>query len=147
MKVSENVIGNLRKIIISVPTGATSCEEILEHLERIGIEYHVTKTGDLALKYWQLFRGFVSEEHAAVIRADRPSTTEGSRMDWLSENLQSIQERYAGQWIAIGENEIVGSAPTLPELLALIGNIDKPLVTFIKTEPIVWTFTYGIQRF
>lgn len=147
MKVSENVIGNLRKIINSVPTGATSCEEILEHLERIGIEYHVTKTGDLALKYWQLFRGFVSEEHAAVIRANRSSPPEGNRMDWLSENLQLIQERFAGQWIAVGDNEIISSAPTLPDLLALIGDIDKPLVTFMPSEPILWTFTYGIQGF
>jgi hypothetical protein len=144
MTLSKDFIGDFRKVINSVPTAATSYEEILEHLERIGIEYHVTKTGDLGLKCWQLFPGFVSEEHAAVIRATRSSPPEGSRMDWLSENLQLIQERFAGQWIAVGENEIVASALTLPELLTLIGDIDKPLVTFIPAEPAVWAFTYGI---
>ena len=68
-------------------------------------------------------------------------------MDWLSENLPSIQERYAGQWIAIGDNENVISAPTLPELLTQIGDIDEPFITFIATEPPIWTLTYGIKEF
>lgn len=131
----------------SVPTDAISIEEILAHFDRIGIEWHVTETGALGIKYWQLFPGVVSKEDAATIRATHPAPAEGSKMDWLSENLQLIQERYAGQWIAVGDNEMVVSAPTLPELLVLIGDIDKPLVTFIHSEPMVWTFTYGIQGF
>jgi hypothetical protein len=147
MRLTEDFIGNLRKSIDSVTTGANSPKGILEHLDKIGMECYVTEKGGLAVKYWQIFPGFVSEEHAAVIRANRSSQAEGSRMDWLSENLQSIQERYAGQWIAIGNNEIVASAPTLPELLTLIDDIDKPFITFIPTEPPIWTFTYGIKRF
>lgn len=147
MKVSEVFIGNLREIIDSVPTGATSSKEILAHFDRIGVEWHVTETGALGLKYWHLLSGFVSKEAAVVIRENRPSTTEGSRTDWLSENLQLIQEKYAGQWIGIGDNEIVASALTLPELLTQIGDIDKPLVTFIPAEPVVWEHVYDIQRF
>ncbi|MGD0828654.1 MAG: DUF5678 domain-containing protein [Desulfobaccales bacterium] len=144
MKVSEDFIGSLRTIIESVPTNATSCKEFLADLDRIRMEWNVTKTGALGLKYWRFFPGFVSEEEAAVIRADRPSTKEGSRMDWLSENLQLIQERYADQWIAVGDHEIIASAPTLPELLTLIVDIDKPLVTFISAEPVEWEHAYGI---
>jgi hypothetical protein len=145
--VTEDFIGTLRKVVDSVPTEAVSSKEILSLLDKNGIEWHVTPTGSLGIKYWQLFPGFVSEEDAADIRADRPSTTEGSKMDWLSENLPSIQERYAGQWIAIGDTEIVASAPTLPELLTQIDEIDKPFITFIPTEPLIWTLTYGIEKF
>jgi hypothetical protein len=147
MKVSEDTISNLRKNIESVSTGAKSPEEILAHLDKIGMECYVTKEGDLAIKCWQFIEDFVSEEYAAIIRSNWSSPREGDKVDWLSENLQTIQERYPGQWIAVGDNEIVASAPTLPELLILIGDLDKPLVTFIPTEPIVWTFTYGIQGF
>lgn len=147
MKVTDEFIGKLRKTIGVISTGAYSAEEILEHLDKIGMESFVTERGDLAVKCWRIIEGFVDEEYAAVIRASRSSPTEGSRMDWLSNNLQSIQERFAGQWIAIGDNEIVASAPTLPGLLALIGDIDKPFVTFIPVEPMVWTFTYDIQGF
>ena len=147
MKVRKDFIRNLMKIIDSVPTEATSSKEILVYLDRLGIEWYVTKTGDLGIKYWQILSGFVSEEDAAVIRAECPSTPEGSQMDWLSENLQSIQERYAGQWIAIGNNAIIASALTLPELLTLIEDIDNPFITFIPSEPPIWSFTYGIKGF
>ncbi len=144
MRINEEFIGKLRGTIDVVSTSASSAEEIMAHLDKIGMEPFVTEKGDLVIKCWQIIEGFVSEEHAAVIRANRSSTAEGSEMDWLSENLQSIQEIYAGQWIGIADNEIVASSPTLPELLTLIGDIDKPFVTFIPAEPVVWTFTYGI---
>jgi hypothetical protein len=144
MKVTEDFVGRLRQTIDVVSTGSYSAEEIMAHLDKIGMESFVTEKGDLAIKCWQIIEGFVSEEQAAVIRSTRSSPAEGSEMDWLSENLQSIQERYAGQWIAVRDNEIVASALTLPELLTLIADIDKPLVTFISTEPVVWEHIYGI---
>ena len=147
MIVTEKFVSKLRKTIDAVSTGASSPEEIMAHLDRIGVEPYVTETGDLAVKVWQFIEGFVSEEYAAVIRSTRSSPAEGEKMDWLSKNLQSIQEKFAGRWIAVEDREVVASAPTLSELLALIGNIDKPLVTFMPEEPVVWTFTYGIQGF
>ena len=144
MTVTGEFIGTLRKVVDSVPTEAISSKEILSHLDRHGIEWHVSPTGALGIKYWQLFPGFVPEEDAAVIRANHPSPPEGDKMDWLSQHIQSIQERYASQWIAVGDNEIVASAPTLSELLNLISDIDKPLVTFISAEPVVWEHIYGI---
>jgi len=147
MIVTEEFIGKLRKTIDAVSTGAKSHEEIIAHLDRIGAEPYVTEKGDLAIKIWHFLEGFVPEEYAAVIRSTRSSPAEGEKMDWLSKNLQPIREKFAGQWIAVGDREIVASAPTLSELLALIGNMDKPLVTFMPVEPVVWTFTYGIQGF
>jgi len=147
VQLCEDTICDLRKTIESVSTGAKCPEEILAHLDKIGLECYVTEKGDLAVKCWQIIEGFVSEEYAGIIRSSRSSPMEGDKMDWLSKNLQTIQEKYAGQWIAVGDNEIIASAPALPELLILIGDIDRPLVTFIPTEPIVWTFTYGIQGF
>lgn len=147
MRLNDDIVGSLRKSIESVSTGAKSPEEILEHLDKIGIECYVTEQGGLAVKCWQVIQDFVSEEYAAVIRANRSSPPEQDKMDWLSKNLESIQERYAGQWIGVGDNEIIASASTLPELLTLIGDINKPLITFIPAEPVVWTFTYGIKGF
>jgi hypothetical protein len=147
MKLNESIIGDLRKAIESVTTGAKSPEEVMEHLDKIGMECYVTQKGELAVKCWYFIEDFVSEEYAAIIRSKRSSLMEGDKMDWLSKNLQAIQKKYAGQWIGVGDNEIIASAPTLPELLILISDIDKPLVTFIPIEPIVWNFTYGIQGF
>jgi hypothetical protein len=84
------------------------------------------------------------EQALKKLDLEQTNSSEGDRMDWLSRNLQSIQERYAGQWIGVGDKEIVASAATLPELLTLIVSIDKPLVTFIPGEPIVWEHIYDI---
>jgi len=142
-----DTVGDLRKMIESVTTCAKCPEGVLSHLDKIGLECYVTEKGDLAIKCWQIKEGFVSEEYAGIIRSSKSSPMEADRMDWLSKNLQTIKEEYAGQWIAIGDNEIIASSPSLPELLILIGDVDKPLITFIPAEPIVWTFTYGIQGF
>ncbi|MBM4276046.1 MAG: hypothetical protein FJ134_16545 [Deltaproteobacteria bacterium] len=147
MQLREDTICDLRKTIESVSTGAKSAEEILAHLDKIGLECYVTEKRDLAVKCWQIIEGFVSEEYAGIIRSSQSSPMEGDEMDWLSKNLQTIQKKYAGQWIGIGDNEIVGSAPSLQELLILIIDKDKPLITFIPAEPTVWTFTYGFQGF
>jgi len=147
MKSTEDIIGGLRKTIESMSTWAKSPEDVLAHLDKSGIECYVTEKGDLAVKIWHFIEDFVSEEYAAIIRSNRSSPMEGDKMDWLSKNLQSIQEKYAGQWISVGNNEVIASAPTLPELLILIGDVDKPLITFIPTEPTVWTFAYGIKGF
>jgi hypothetical protein len=143
----RDTIGDFRKTIKSVTTYAKSPEEVLAHLDKLGLESYVTEKGDLAVKCWQIHEGIVSEEYAAIIRSSQSSPMERDKMDWLSKNLQTIQQEYAGQWIAVGDGEIVAAAPTLPELLILIGDVGKPLITFIPAEPTVWTFTYGIQGF
>lgn len=66
-----------------------------------------------------------------------------TKLDWLSRNLQNIREQYGGQWIAIYNNEIAAAAVSLPDLMTQITELDKPFITFIPTEPVLWTFTYA----
>lgn len=145
-------IGELKTDITSagLATGARSPEEalvILDRLDTLGFESVVTEQGDLYIKSWTIVgQGFVSPEHAAVVRSKRPSPEHGNTLDWLSENLANIQLRYAGQWIAIYANAVVAANPSLHELLGEIVGIDRPFVTFIPTGPVVWKFTYAHQK-
>jgi len=144
-------MSDLKTIVTSVvSTGAKSPEEalgILERLDRVGIESFVTETGDLPIRYWTIgAQDFVNPEHAAVIRSKRPSPEHENVLDWLSKNLADIQPRYAGQWIAIYASAVVAANPSLHELLGEIVGIDRPFITFIPKEPIVWKFTYAHQK-
>jgi len=128
-------------------TGAKSPEEALTFLERLDtmeIESFVTETGDLFIRYWTIeAQSFVNPEHVAVIRSKRPSPKGTDKLDWLSRNLTLIRSQYHGQWVAIYSNEVVAAAPNLPDLMSQVTEFDRPLITFIPTEPIVWTFTYA----
>jgi len=125
-------------------SGKKSPGESLETLDKIGIEWYVTEEGTLMIKYWQIgAEDFVPSEQAAIIRSDRPSPEQGDELDWLSKNLPNVRGRYGGQWVAVYNNEIVAAAPDLPDLIRQIGGFDRPLITFIPAEPVVWTFTYA----
>jgi len=140
--------GVLETVISSIPTGAKSPEEILETLDRYDIDWYVTDKGTLMIRYWQVgAEEFVSGEQAAIIRSGRPSPGEGNELDWLNKNLQNIREEYGGQWVAIHGSEIVAAAPNLPELMNQTSGLDRPLITFIPEDPIVWTFTYAYEEF
>lgn len=133
----------LRNIIVSTSTGAKSPEEVLESLTKFGIDWHVTEEGTLMIRYWQIGAEFVSPEKAALIRSTRRSPEQSDELDWLSKNLQSIRLKYAGQWIAICSNRIVAAATDLPNLMNQIIQFDRPFITFIPADQIVWTFTYA----
>jgi hypothetical protein len=140
-------IGEFKTTITSAAaTGAKSPEEALDTLNRLGkagVSSFVTEEGDLWIRYWTIAaKGFVFPEHAAIIRSKRPSTERGDELDWLSKNLPDIRRECGGQWIAVFGNSVVDHAPALPELLDRISGFDRPLVTFIPIEPVVWTFTY-----
>lgn len=125
-------------------SGTKSPEEFLETLDKFEIEWHVTEKGTLMIKYWQIgAEDFVPPEQAAVIRFDRPSPEHGDELDWLSKNLPNVRGRYSGQWVAVYINEIVAAAPVLSDLIRQIGGFDRPLITFIPVDPVVWTFTYA----
>jgi len=135
-----------QKTILSLisASGAKSPQEFLETLDKIGIEWYVTEKGTLMIKYWQIgAEDFVPSEQAAVIRSDRPSPDQGDELDWLSKNLPNVRGRYGGQWVAVYNNEIIAAAPDLPDLIRQIGGFDRPLISFIPAEPVVWTFTYA----
>ena len=145
------VMSDSKTIVTSgVSTGPKSPEEalkVLERLDKIGFESFVTQAGDLLIRYWTIgAQGFVTPEHAAVIRSKRPSPEHENVLDWLSKNLADIQPQYAGQWIAIYANAVVAANPSLHELLGQIVGIDRPFLTFIPKEPVVWKFTYAHQK-
>ena len=135
---------SLKDIIESTSTGAKSSQEVLDALTRFGIEWHLSEEGTLWIKTWQTVAdGFVSPEQAAIIRTTRQSPEQSDELDWLSKNLQSIRQDYAGQWIAICGNRIVSAATDLPNLMSQIAQFDKPFITFIPSDQIVWTLTYA----
>jgi len=135
---------SLKDIIESTSTGAKSSQEVLDALTRFGIEWHLSEEGTLWIKTWQTVAdGFVSPEQVAIIRTTRQSPEQSDELDWLSKNLQSIRQDYAGQWIAICGNRIVSAATDLPNLMSQIAQFDKPFITFIPSDQIVWTLTYA----
>jgi hypothetical protein len=147
---AHEVTSDLKTIVTSVVSmGAKSPEEalvLLERLDRIGIESSVTEAGDLFIRYWTIgAQGFVNPEHAAVIRSKRPPLEQTDKLDWLSKNLANIRRQYGGQWVAIYGNQVVAASPNLPDLINQVTEFDRPLVTFIPQEPVVWTFTYANQ--
>lgn len=144
MKSSETVLDSqiTEKYVL---TSGKSPEEVLSLLGKYGIEWHVTEEGTLMIKYWQVgAEDFVPIEHAAIIRASSPSPEQSDKLDWLSKNMQNIRSEYGGQWVAVYDDRIVASAQLLPELMNQILEYDRPLITFIPAEPVVWTFTYAV---
>lgn len=134
----------LKDIIESTSTSAKSSQEVLDALTRFGIEWHLSGEGMLWVKTWQTVAdGFVSPEQSAIIRTTRQSPEQSVELDWLSKNLQSISQDYAGQWIAICGNRIVSTATDLPNLMSQIAQFDKPFITFIPSDQIAWTLTYA----
>lgn len=130
-------------IVTSVSTGSTSSGEVT--LKRLGGNTHDTAKGVLMFRYWQsTAENFVSPEQAAVVRTGQPSPEQGDKLEWLSSNLQDVCRGYGGQWIAVYNNGIVASALNLSDLMSHITEFDKPLVTFIPSEPVVWNFTYAV---
>jgi hypothetical protein len=141
-------IGDLKTILTSVTaTGTKSLDQALntlDRLDRLGIESFVTEEGDLWIKFWEIeAEDFVSPEHAAVIRSKRTAPEGIDNLDWLSKNLPHIRSQYGGQWIAVHSNAVVAAALNLSHLMNQIVEYDRPLITFIPAEPVVWTFTYA----
>lgn len=142
-KTSEE-IDAFRDIVASTSTGAKSPQEVLEALTKFGIDWYVTEEGNLLIRYWQIgAEGLFSPEQAAEIRLTRQSPEQIYELDWLSRNLESIRQEYASQWVAIYENRIVAASSDLPNLMNQINQFDKPFVTFIPSDQIVWTFAYA----
>jgi len=138
-------IGDFKSVIESMSIEAQSPTELLSALDRKGIESYVTEEGHLMIRYWQIgAEDFVPPEQASIIRTSRHLADQGDNMDWLSKNLQTIREEYGGKWVAVYNERIVASSSTLPDLMNQIEEYDRPLITLIPAEPVIWTFTYAL---
>lgn len=60
-----------------------------------------------------------------------------SDIQWLARNLEWIQERHPGQWIAVFRGSIAAVAPTYEDLRSRVREqgVQSPLVTEIPDEP------------
>lgn len=148
MRLSETTfenIGDFKSLFESASIEAKSPTEFLSALDRIGIESNVTEEGHLMIRYWQIGAdNYVPPEQASIIRTSRPLPDQGDNMDWLSKNLQTIRQENGGKWVAVYNKRIVASSSTLPDLMNQIEEYDRPLITFIPAEPVIWTFTYAL---
>src|SRR3990170_8109630 len=138
-------IGDFKSVIESMSIEAQSPTELLSALDRIGIESYVTEEGHLIIRYWQIgAEDFVPPEQASIIRTSRHLPDQGDNMDWLSKNLQTIRQEYGGKRVAGYNQRIVASSSTLTSLMNQIEEYDRPLITLIPAEPVIWTFTYAL---
>jgi|SRR3989304_7785625 len=143
MNSKETIVDDLAKQVKASTISSYSPEEILDSLDRTGIESYVTENGDLMIKYWQtIAEDFVSPERAAVIRASRKPQEKIDQLEWLSNNLEKIEKEYSGKWIAVQNEKVIESSNNLPELLEKIRHIDNPFITFISNKIEIWSMTY-----
>ncbi len=137
-----------KKIVSSLTTSGNSPEGLLSTLDSYGIDWHVSEEGNLFIRYWQIgAEDFVPPEKAAEIRANIEPNHEHKELDWLSSNLQRLHIQYPDRWVAISDNEVIEVANTLDELIQRLSGGDRPFITFIPSEPLVWDFAYGNQNF
>lgn len=138
-------VGDLKSVIESMTIEAQSPAVVLSALDKLGIESYVTEEGHLMIRYWQIgAEDFVTPEQSSIIRTSRSLPDQVDNMDWLSKNLQTIRREYGGKWVAIYDERVVASASILPDLMTQIAEYDRPLITLIPAEPVIWTFTYAL---
>lgn len=140
----DPVTSQIKEVISIVPGG--SADEILEALDHYDIQWYISGEGTLFIRYWQVVdERFVSPEEAAEIRIGREMPKEADYLEWLSSNLEELRRLYAGQWIAIAHEEVVASAPTLPDLVeaAEATGVVSPFVTFMAEQETTWDMAYG----
>ena len=61
--------------------------------------------------------------------------------------MDTLRQRYAGQWVAISQDQVIVSSMHLPDLLTQLAGHQQPFITFIPSEPTIWTFTYAHKGF
>jgi hydroxymethylpyrimidine pyrophosphatase-like HAD family hydrolase len=134
------------EVLRSIISSGKPPEEVLSTLDQWGIDWYVTEGGALMIKSWQVAaKDFVDPEKASEIRSTRPLNN-STQLDWLSKNLEKLRQKYGNRWIAIDGEKVVGDGQTVSELIQKTKAIDRPFITFIPSEPIVWTLVYGNEK-
>ncbi len=146
MRTSFAVGGPTKEIVESVATSKLPPEELVKRLDSYGIDWYLTDAGDLMVRYWQVgVEDFVPREHIARIRQSRIVPREASALEWLSRHLHDLRAKYAGQWIAVVDNQVVAASTNLPDLLQQVrdSGIEHPFITEIPAKPLIWTTAYA----
>jgi len=55
---------------------------------------------------------------------------------WVNENLETLLDRYADQWIAVRHGHVIADAPDLTALLSKLPDPAHTCVEFITREPL-----------
>ena len=148
VKASFYVGGPTKEIVESVVTSSLPPEELLERLDSYGVEWYLTEEGDLMIRYWQVgAEDSLPPEHIGRIQEGRTVPREASMLEWLSRHLHDLRTRYAGQWIAVGEDQVVAASSNLADLLQQVrdSGIEHPFITEIPAGPVIWTTAYAQQ--
>lgn len=138
---------NLRKTYTeSGITSSSPQEELLRQLDQFGVEWYITDEGTLRIKYWQIgAENFAPFEQIAELRKGGHILTEADAMEWVSRHLDKLRAQYAGNWIAVVDNEVVAASSDFSDLLAQMEarRIEKPFITQIPAQQIVWDTAYA----
>jgi hypothetical protein len=149
-KMRVTTIGETFKFLDSISTSSVDPEEIVEKLNALDVDWWITESGDLFIRYWQLgARDFMPPEHVARVLADQVPPAQADKLEWVSQQLNTLRETYSGQWVAITDEGVVASAPDLSQLLAAIdelGQTIEPFITQIPEEAPIWNMTYAAGR-
>ena len=137
----------VKRFLESVPTSSLDPGEVVGKLDSLDVDWWVTDSGDLFIRYWQLgAEDFVPVEQVARVRAAKMPPPQADRLEWVSQQLAALRAEYAGQWVAVTDEGVVASAPDLAGLLAAIepmGSDIEPFITQIPVEPPIWNMTYA----
>ena len=137
--------GDTKEFVQTAVTVGGRPADIVQQLDSIGIDWHLTESGDLMVRTWEVVaENFVPKEQVAEIQGSRTPPRQASELEWLSRNLPELETKYAGEWIAVVSGEVVGAATDLPSLLQMIGErgVDDPFITKIPSEPVIWATAY-----
>ena len=119
----------------------------MEQLELAGVDSYVTAEGRLLVKAWQLAAEFfVPPESVSQIMEDRAEGMETDALEWVSRNLGHLTQEYPGRWIAVADDRVLCASQDLVHLMEQLREVEveRPFVTQIPAEPIIWDTAYGV---
>jgi hypothetical protein len=67
-------------------------------------------------------------------KREQPSSSEATEWQWIEANRERLQEQYAGRWIAVADERVVGAGVKLSTAMrqAKRAGIEHPFVTAFK---------------
>jgi len=147
---STSVGEPVKRFLESIPTSSLDPQDVVEKLNSLDIEWWITDSGDLFIRYWQLgAEDLMPVERVGEVRAGKMPPPQADKLEWVSQQLNTLRAAYAGQWVAITDQGVVASAPDLAQLLTEIeglGSDVEPFVTQIPEEAPIWSMTFHGDR-